>query len=308
MKKRSVGVAILTLNAEFLLPNCLPPLMASSLRPRILVVDSSSSDKTVLIAREMGVETRVIPQNDFNHGLTREMARKLLNTDIVVMMTPDAIAMHHAVLNHLIEPILQGKAAVSYARQVAHNEACFFESFPRKFNYPEESQLRSIHDLETYGVYTFFCSDSCAAYCSHALDEIGGFKETLFGEDTIAAAELLRAGHKIAYQADAVVRHSHRYSLKQEFKRHFDIGIFRMKNDDLFSCSGSVNKRGAAYLSNMLTELWHTNRRLIYYAFLQTGVKWLGYQLGRRSSHAPIWWKKKFSSQPGYWTKCTYGK
>jgi rhamnosyltransferase len=46
----SVGIVIPTLNAERCLSNCISPLLNSALKPRILVVDSSSTDNTVRMA------------------------------------------------------------------------------------------------------------------------------------------------------------------------------------------------------------------------------------------------------------------
>ncbi|WP_457618560.1 glycosyltransferase, partial [Lutibacter sp.] len=228
MKKQlSTGVIIPTHNAQHHLKQCLLPVLASPLKPSILIIDSSSKDNTVKLAKQMGVETLVIPQKEFNHGATRELARKHLNTDIVVMMTQDAYPQSSDFLEYLIAPLLEGKAAVSYARQIPHKGADFFESFPRQFNYPEKSHIRGIKDLETYGSYTFFCSDSCAAWVNSALDEIGGFFPVLTNEDTFAVAKLLNKGHHIAYVAEAVVHHSHRYSLLEEFKRYFDTGYTR---------------------------------------------------------------------------------
>jgi rhamnosyltransferase len=224
MPDPSIGVVIPTFQAAKHLPYCLPPLLQSSLRPRILVIDSSSTDQTIPIAQSMGVETIIIPKNEFNHGRTREKGRLYLNTDIVVMITQDAYAASSETLERLVTPLLQKQASLTYARQLPHVGARFFEAFPRSFNYPEKSHIRSLQDIEEYGVYTFFCSNSCAAYLSCALDEIGGFPTVLFGEDTVVAAKLLHRHHKIAYVASAEVHHSHYYSLKQEFCRHFDIG------------------------------------------------------------------------------------
>ena len=79
MRPSSVGVIIPTYQAAKDLPFCLPPLLSSPLKPRILVIDSSSTDSTVQIAQEMGVETIIIPKSEFNHGKTREKGRKFLN-------------------------------------------------------------------------------------------------------------------------------------------------------------------------------------------------------------------------------------
>lgn len=298
----TIGIVIPTLNAAKLLSKCLPPILASSLKPRILIVDSASTDETLTIAKQFSIETISIERKDFNHGLTREMARKKLNTDIVIMMTPDAIATSGDVIEILVKPIVQGHAAVAYARQIPHNGAQFFEAFPREFNYPAVSQLRSLEDLSKYGVYTFFCSDSFAAYSNKALNEIGGFKRVLLGEDTVATAELLKKGHKIAYVAEAVVKHSHEYSLKQEFQRYLDTGMARKEYQKLIVSDQSEMNRGTDFIKVMIKRLFKEQPHLLPYAFIQTLVKLLGFQIGKASVYGPRWLQQKLCSQPSYWT------
>ena len=116
MTNPTVGVAVITYNARHLLPYCLPPLIQSKLKPRILVVNSSSTDGTVELATQFGVETLIVPRKDFNHGATRELARKALGTDFVVMITPDAYAVDNTVLEKLLEPLFSKKASHSHAR------------------------------------------------------------------------------------------------------------------------------------------------------------------------------------------------
>jgi rhamnosyltransferase len=302
-KTPSIGVAIITHSAKEHLPHCLPPLLRSPLKPRILVINSSSGDGTVELAEEMGAETLIIPRDTFNHGRTRELARLHLNTDIVVMMTPDAYATDQMMLSRLIAPLLQKKAAVAYARQIPHAGAGFFGSFAREFNYPSESHLRTLQDLSTYGVYTFFCSDSCAAYDNAKLEAVGGFQEVLTGEDTVAAAQLLYAGEAIAYVAEALVHHSHDYSLWGEFKRHFDTGYARQVQEDFFSTRTGDKKRGMEYTKTLLARVLRRKPKLFPYALLQTLIKFSGYQLGRRSKSFPRALKRLLSSQEYYWTQ-----
>jgi rhamnosyltransferase len=297
----SVGVAFITHRAKHHLAHSLPPILSSSLKPRVLVVNSSSGDGTVELAEKMGAETLVIPRSEFNHGTTREKARKHLNTDVVIMMTPDAYAVHSNLIEELVQPLLSCRASISYAKQIPHEGADFFEAFPRHFNYPAKSHIRSLENRTQYGVYTFFCSNSCAAYLNSALDEVGGFPSVLFGEDTYVVAKMLQAGHKIAYVAEAIVRHSHRYSLKQEFHRHFDIGMVRRECRHLLSAVGKDSKRGQQFMQRMIKELSKEKPSLVPYAFLQALVKWFGYQLGRASLNSPTWWKKRCSSQDFYW-------
>ena len=298
----SIGVVIPTHRAEVHLSRLLPILAASSLQPRILVIDSSSDDNTLLVAQEYGAETLVIPRNEFNHGSTRELGRKYLNTDIVVMMTQDAYPVGEEMLEHLVLPLLSGEASVSYGRQIPHAGADIFEAFPRAFNYPAVSHIRSIADVENYGVFTFFCSDSCADYVNTALDETGGFSPILTNEDYFAVAKLLQHGYRIAYVAEAVVEHSHGYTLRQEFQRYFDTGYVRAVNPWVTAVVGSAEGRGRAFLRVFLQELAVNKPLLIPYALLNTLVKWLGYRVGFCSLNAPVRLKKMLSGQKHYWT------
>lgn len=302
---KTIGIAILTLNAEKHLSHCIANLRNSTLNPKILVVDSSSKDQTCQIAKSMGVEILAIRREEFNHGATREMARKHLNTDIVVMVTPDAYAIDNNVLEVLVRPILENAAEAAYGRQIPHNPSNFFESFPREFNYPASSHIRTIEDVNIFGVYTFFCSNSFAAYSNQALDKIGGFKSVLLGEDTVAIAELLHQRGRVAYVAEAVVKHSHQYSLKQEFRRHFDTGYSRSQYKALFS-NQKDRSRGKKYVIMMIKRLIKTRPTLLPYAFLQCATKWIGYQLGTYAKKMPLFLKKKCSSFPGYWSSSYY--
>lgn len=277
----TVGVCIFTLNAEHHLPHCLPPLITSPLHPEVLIVDSSSNDNTVEIAKQFGVKTVIIPRAEFNHGTTREWARRQMKTDITVMVTQDAYACDNSVLNSLIQPILKNQAAAAYARQIPHENASFFESFHREFNYPPVSEIRSAQDIPRLGSLAFFCSNSFAAYNNSALDSIGGFQKVVFGEDSLAAAQLLLHSHSIAYVAEALVCHSHNYTLSQEFRRHVDIGKSRKEHQKIFGNIQSDQARGKTYARTLLSRLIKEAPHHIPYACLLLAAKWMGYQFGK---------------------------
>lgn len=298
----SVGVIMITHTAKKHLRTCLPVYLQSSLRPRVLVVNSSSNDGTVELAQELGAETLVVPRREFNHGATRERARRHLGTDIVVMVTPDAYATDPQFLEKLIAPILNGSADVACARQLPHEGADIFESFPRAYNYPAESNLRSLADAPKWGVYTFFCSNSAAAWRTTALDAAGGLIPVLTNEDYFAVARVLKNGGKIAYVAEAEIRHSHRYTLLQEFRRYFDTGYVRAEQPWVNEIVGAAESRGMGFAKAFLRELARTQPWLVPYAILQMGCKWLGYRVGYWSFHSPLWWKKWISAQDFYWT------
>jgi rhamnosyltransferase len=243
-----------------------------------------------------------IPQNEFNHGATREFARKQLNTDVVVFLTQDAIPACSDLLEKLAAPLLaDASVAVSYARQIPHDGADIFEAFPREYNYGTEAQTRGLEDASKYGVYTFFCSNSCAAWKNAALDEIGGFKTVLTNEDYFAVADLLQKGYKVAYAPDAVVKHSHRYTLWQEFQRYFDTGYVRAQNPVIQQLAGQAERRGVGFLTGLVNRLWREQPLSIPYALLQSGVKWLGYRTGFLGVRLPLCLKRRLSQQAYYW-------
>ncbi|MCH8011765.1 MAG: glycosyltransferase [Candidatus Marinimicrobia bacterium] len=292
-------VIILTLNAEKTISLILSKIDLE--KYNIVIIDSSSNDKTLDICRKYDCYIKTIPKSNFNHGATREMARKLIDSDIVVFLTQDAISFNRETIGKLIKPIREGKASASYARQILHQNAGIFESFPRLFNYGDKAQIRSIKDIHKYGVYTFFCPNSCAAWLSSALDEIGGFKPTLTNEDYFACAELLLKGYKVAYVADAIVKHSHNYSLADEFRRMFDTGYVRAERPWIQDAVGNAENRGKAYFLALIKKLYKENCLLVPYAIIQTAMKYLGYKIGFNALKFPKWIKKFLSGQDYYW-------
>lgn len=307
-KEYSVGVAIITYRDKKHLKHCLPPLLKSPLKPRILVFNSTSDDGTVEEAERLGAEVFIMPRKNMNHGLAREECRKRLGTDIVVMMTPDAYMVDEHQLEALVQPIVERRVSVAYGRQLPHDDANDIARFARYFNYPEHSNIRGIEHADKYGSYTVFCSDAWAAWSQKALDEIGGFRWVLAGEDTIATAMLLKKGHKIAYVAEAKVKHSHNYSPKKEFFRHFDTGIYRKRWAKVLDVGkGSDQGRGVRYAVGLFRYLWKKNPTMIPRAFLQLSMGYMGYHFGRIGYRlVPNSIKKKISHSEFFWKSEEY--
>ncbi len=297
-----IGVVIVTHQARQHLAHCLPPLLRSPLRPRILVVNSSSNDGTVELAREMGVETLTVARQAFNHGLTREMARHRVGTEIVVMLSPDAYPQHDDFIERLTAPLLQGKAAVAYGRQIAGQGAGLLERIGRDFNYPSESHVRSRDDAARFGSYLRFCSNACAAWSSRALDMVGGFKPTLVSEETIAVAELLARGERVAYVAEAVVEHTHRYNLAGAFRRQFDIGYSRRVYDWLLLVGEGDQIRGRRLAARLMHEAWHDAPAQLPRILAQLAASWLGYRAGLVGHRLPLTTAQRLSGQEFFWT------
>lgn len=296
-----IGVIVVTHASRDHLDRCLPPLLQSPLCPRVLVVNSSSQDGTVERAEELGAETWVLPRHRFNHGATREEARHRIGTPIVVMLSPDAYAASPDELGRLVRPIRTGQAACAYGRQLPREQAGPVEAMGRAFSYPAQSELRSAADRARLGSAVHFCSNAWAAWSNAALDRIGGFQPTLVSEETIAVAKLLQAGERVAYVADAVVRHSHRHGVIQEFTRHFDIGWSRARHPALLLADGGDSARGRQFARLLMRELAGSAPVQLPGAALALAAKWLGYRAGMLGTRLPSRAAALLSGQDFFW-------
>jgi rhamnosyltransferase len=253
-------------------------------------------------AQALGAETLVVPRRAFNHGLTRELARRRLGTSICVMLTPDAYPVHDDFVDHLTAPIRLGAAAASYGRQLARTDAGVVERIGRDFNYPADSHVRCLADWPRFGSYTHFSSNACAAWSNPALDAIGGFKPTLVSEETIAVAELLARGESIAYVAEAVVEHSHPQTAAGAFRRQFDVGYTRRLYDWLLIARERDEVRGRRFADVVLREAGRAGPGALLPALAQLAGAWLGYRAGLLGPRLPRGIAQRLSGQDYYWT------
>ena len=299
-----VGVVIPTYNAGRQLIACLRPVLASPLNARILVVDSSSKDGTAQLAMEMGVEVISIPQHEFNHGATREMARHRVDGEIVVMLTQDSVLTSPDSLRQIVAAFDDPAVVAAYGRQLPRADAKPIGAHARMFNYPELTRIKARSDAGELGIKTPFISNSFAAYRQNALDAVGGFPGHLIvGEDTFAAARLLLAGGKIAYVAEATVFHSHHHSVLQEFRRYFDIGVFFQREHWIKEAFGRAESEGRRFVLSEFRYLLTNAPYLIPSAMLRTVTKYLAYRLGAAEASLPLWLKSFLSTHKAYWAR-----
>jgi rhamnosyltransferase len=279
------SVIIPTYNASKHLPSLLNSLKSQTLKDiEIIVIDSSSLDNSIEIADSFGAQVIKIPKNEFDHGGTRTLAAHKAKGEIIIFLSQDAIPFDQYSLENLIKPFGSDETIVAvFGRQLPGKDASIFAEHLRLFNYPEDSYVRELADREKYGLRTIFFSDSFSAYRKAALDEIGYFKEGLnFGEDTHAAAKLLLNNKKIAYESSAKVYHSHNYTIRQDFRRYFDMGAFHRKESTFLHQFGKANKQGFEYMKSELAFIRKKKRLdLLPEFFLKILAKFLGYQLGR---------------------------
>jgi len=301
-----VGLIVPTLNAGSLWESWLKAYNQQTRKPDcLLVIDSTSSDNTAALARTYGFEVQVIPKSEFNHGGTRQFGVNLLSSmDIIVFLTQDALLASPDAIEKLLAVFADEEVGAAYGRQLPHQNAGPIAAHARLFNYPAESQLRSLEDRTRFGIKTVFISNSFSAYRYSTLMQVGGFPiDTIMNEDTYVAGKMLVSGWKIAYCADAQVFHSHDYSFLDEFKRYFDIGVFHTHTAWLQQTFGGAVGEGLRFVISEMRYLRKQAPWQIPSAVLRTALKWIGFKLGALHQGLPRVIRSCFSLHKNYWLR-----
>ena len=302
-----VSLIIPTLNAGRSIEKLFEALEGQTERPEeIIVIDSASVDNTFKIAQSRGARTISVARDSFDHGGTRTFAGKSARGDILIYMTQDTLPANEYSLENLIKPFSEdNKTGAVYGRQLPIHEASIFGAHLRYFNYPESSYVRSFDDRDVFGIKTAFLSNSFAAYRRDVLEDIGWFKEDLIStEDTYAGAKMLIAGYKIAYAADALVYHSHNYTMTEEFKRYFDIGVFHRTHKWILDTFGKAEGEGIKYIKSEFAFIIKHNKYYLIPEFIVRNIlKYVGYKLGQIYGILPFSLIRRFSMHRGWWKK-----
>jgi rhamnosyltransferase len=227
-------VAILTKNPGPIFKEVLAAVLAQKMpQPyEVLVVDSGSSDGTVEFLRgQQGIRLLEIKSSEYGHGRTRNLAVSQAKGEYIAMITHDAKPADSSWLANLIAP-LQNDASVAgvFGRHLAYPEARpwtkrdLIAHFDHFLTWP---LVMGIEDKERYArdpgyrqVMHYF-SDNNACLRKSVWDQIN-YPDVDFAEDQLWAQAIMEAGHKRAYAHDAVVYHSHDYSVRDTFRRSFD--------------------------------------------------------------------------------------
>jgi rhamnosyltransferase len=277
-----VSIIIPTLNAGMYLEKLLSMLQTQEVKPsEVIIIDSSSEDNTIDVAKRFGAKTVVIPRHAFNHGKTRNIAAAGANGEILVFMTQDAMPVNEKLLSNLTAPLQMSYIAAAFGRHIPRSDASPLEVTARRFNYPDTASIKGADDIKKLGIKTFFFSNVCSAVKKELFFKAGMFTEDIkTNEDMLIAAKLILNGYKVAYVPDARVIHSHNYSLLKQFRRYFNIGSSFKKHRWILKYTRaegegiSLVKEQIGFVINQHKYLW------IPYIFLESMTKYAGYRIG----------------------------
>ena len=285
-------------------------LAKQTLRPRRIILmnteeslwNAADGNKKLRKSSASGLcEIHHLPKAEFDHGGTRNLGVSFSDAPYFVLMTQDAVPVD----THLLEKLLggmKGQVRMCYARQLPAKDADPIERFSRGFNYGPESRVKTAADLPKLGIKTWFASNVCAAYDRAVFDSLGGFADhTIFNEDMIYCAGLLKAGYAARYCADARVIHSHHFTGIQQLRRNFDLAVSQADHPEVFE--GIVSEAEGVRMVRK-TALWLRRRGrpdMIPELVWVSGCKYIGYRLGKKYRKLPLFLVKRISTNRDYW-------
>lgn len=301
--EKKVACIVPTYNGFPMLKLLWQSLLKQSIPFDFFVVDSSSSDETQGFLISNNIDHIIIEPSSFNHGGTRQMmVDRNKDYDFYVFLTQDAYLENECSLENILSPFVDSAVGAVCARQMPHHDANLLARHARLFNYPDYSVVKSKSDAPIYGIKTPFMSNSFAAYRATALMDVKGFPDNIIlGEDMYVAAKMLLNDWKIAYASNAICRHSHNYSLVEEFKRYFDQGVFQSREKWIGKAFGGAGGEGVRFVKSELAFLGIKRIFLWPASIFRNFLKLVAYKLGFFEKKIPVKIKIKLSMHKRFW-------
>jgi len=176
-----------------------------------ILVDSGSTDRTVQIAEEYGVQIVRISPEEFTFGRSLNRGIQAAQGEFVVIVSAHCYPVYPDWLERLLAPFSEPQVALSYGKQRGDQTTKFSEGqvFARWF--PDRSDPDQRHP---------FCNNANAAI-RRSLWQVRPYDESLSGlEDLDWARWVQEQGHAIAYVAEAEVTHVHQEKPSEVYNRY----------------------------------------------------------------------------------------
>jgi len=227
-------IALLTLNADPWLRELLDGVkrQKTDFDYEVLLIDSGSTDTTLAIAAEYPeVRLHQIPNSEFGHGRTRNLAAQLSTADYMVYLTHDAVPAHDYWLAEMLRPFeLSPKVACVFGKQIPRPDCCptvkrdiinVFASFgPDHFTMLAQANP-NIDSQAAKDAISFFSDVNSAVRRDLLVGEIP-YQDLNYAEDQALGRDVIEAGMFKVYAPLGSVIHSHSYPPFKYLRRMYD--------------------------------------------------------------------------------------
>jgi len=183
----------------------------SKLPNEIILVDSGSTDETLLIASSYGVQIVKISKEEFTFGRSLNIGCNKASGDILIFLSAHVYPSHKDWLQNILKPFKNESVVCSYGKQRGNSLTKYSENQIFLSYFPDQ-----IDAIKT----PYFCNNAnCAIRKNQWEKEI--YNESLTGlEDLDWAKKQYQKGWTIFYVPEAEVIHVHEENWKQIKNRY----------------------------------------------------------------------------------------
>lgn len=196
----------------------------------VLVIDSGSTDGTAELAERYGASVHRIPEEQFNHGGTRNFGISLARGEFVALTVQDAVPLDENWFSTMVENLERDeRVAVVYGRHVPHPEGSVLaralvnnlataslERREQEIGDPDEYER--LRPTEKRRIAAF---DNVSSCLRRSVWEEFPFEKASFAEDLRWGKRAVEAGYKIVYEPRSVVVHSHERGPVYDLRRYY---------------------------------------------------------------------------------------
>lgn len=202
----------------------------------ILIIDSGSKDKTLDIIKVAqnkydNIRLHQIPNKEFGHGKTRNLAAELARGDFIVYLTHDATPATPQWLYEMLKPFELGDNIVAVMGRQIPRGYCIpmlkyeivhtFRNFGPEFGTTLFYKDGFITDRGIYDATRFYSDVNSAARVEFILNTVP-YRNVKYAEDQLFGEDVIDAGYTKAYAPRGAVLHSNDLTLKEYKPRMFD--------------------------------------------------------------------------------------